>query len=217
MSAASGTGAPGPRRGDLELGPGAVLLHGFAGPDAAALLAGLDAVLRESPFRHMVVPNGRRMSVAMSNAGLVGWVADRSGYRYAPTDPDTGRPWPAMPDAFAALADRAAERAGHPGFVPDCCLLNRYAPGARMSLHQDGDERDLGAPIVSVSLGLPATFLWGGVSRADRPRRLRLEHGDVVVWGGASRLAFHGVDVLKPGRHPSTGALRLNLTFRRAL
>ena len=157
------------------------------------------------------------MSVAMSNAGPVGWVSDRSGYRYAPADPDTGRPWPAMLDAFAILAGRAAERAGYGGFVPDYCLVNRYEPGARMSLHQDRDERDFAAPIVSVSLGLPATFLWGGATRAERPRRLRLGHGDVVVWGGPSRLAFHGVDALKPGTHPATDAARYNLTLRRAL
>ena len=159
MNAPPGTGEPGLPGGALELGPGAVLLGAAALPDAAALLDGLDAVLRVSPFRHMVMPNGRRMSVAMSNAGPVGWVADRAGYRYAPLDPDTGHPWPAMPDAFAVLARKAAERAGYPGFVPDCCLLNRYEPGARLSLHQDRDERDLGAPIVSVSLGLPAAFL----------------------------------------------------------
>ncbi len=217
MNAASGKGELGLSRGDLDLGPGAVLLGGGALSGAAALLDALHAALRVSPLRHMVVRNGRRMSVAMSNAGSVGWVADRGGYRYAPLDPDTGRSWPAMPDAFAVLAREAAERAGYSRFVPDCCLLNRYEPGARMSLHQDRDERDLGAPIVSVSLGLPATFLWGGLSRADRPRRLRLEHGDVVVWGGPSRLAFHGVDVLKTGLHPSTGAVRYNLTFRRAL
>ena len=122
-----------------------------------------------------------------------------------------------MPPTFAALADRAASRAGYGGFVPDCCLLNRYQPGARMSLHQDRDERDVQAPIVSVSLGLPATFLWGGASRGDRPRRLHLRHGDVVVWGGPSRLLFHGVDALKAGEHPDTGAARINLTFRRAL
>ena len=217
MNAASGNGDLGLSCGDLDLGPGAVLLGSGALSDAAALLDALHAALRVSPLRHMVVRNGRRMSVAMSNAGSVGWVADRGGYRYAPLDPDTGRAWPAMPDAFAVLAREAAERAGYSRFVPDCCLLNRYEPGARMSLHQDRDERDLGAPIVSVSLGLPATFLWGGLSRADRPRRLRLKHGDVVVWGGPSRLAFHGVDVLKTGLHPSTGAVRYNLTFRRAL
>ena len=203
--------------GELELGPGAILLGGFVSAEAGSLLDALDGILRVAPFRHMTVPGGRRMSVAMSNAGRTGWVADRSGYRYASTDPETGRPWPAMPPAFAALAGSAAERAGYPGFVTDCCLINRYAPGARMSLHQDRDERCLQAPIVSVSLGLPATFLWGGPSRADRPRRLRLGHGDVVVWGGPSRLAFHGVDVLKDGVHPSTGASRTNLTFRRAL
>ncbi len=202
---------------DLELGPGAVLLGGFALTEAASLLEALNGILRSAPFRHMTVPGGRRMSVAMSNAGTVGWVADRGGYRYAPADPETGRAWPAMPPAFAALAARAASRAGYDGFAPDCCLVNRYQPGARMSLHQDRDERDVQAPIVSVSLGLPATFLWGGASRSDSPRRLRLQHGDVVVWGGPSRLAFHGVDALKAGEHPATGAARINLTFRRAL
>ncbi len=217
MSGPSGIGALDLPAGELELGPGAVLLGGFASAEAGALLAALDGILRVAPFRHMTVPGGRRMSVAMSNTGAVGWVADRGGYRYAASDPDTGRAWPAMPPAFAVLAGRAAERAGYGGFVPDCCLLNRYVPGARMSLHQDRDERDLGAPIVSVSLGLAATFLWGGASRTDRPRRLRLGHGDVVVWGGPSRLAFHGVDPLKAGEHPAAGAVRINLTFRRAL
>ncbi len=216
MSVHASTGQLDLLSGELALGPGAILLGGFAAAEAAGLLAALDGILRVAPLRHMTVPGGRRMSVAMSNAGPVGWVADRGGYRYGPADPDTGRPWPAMPPAFRILAARAAEQAEYPGFVPDCCLINRYAPGARMGLHQDRDERDLQAPIVSVSLGLPATFLWGGASRADRPRRLRLGHGDVVVWGGPSRLAFHGVDALKAGEHPATGAARINLTFRRA-
>ncbi|HEX7687852.1 MAG TPA: DNA oxidative demethylase AlkB, partial [Burkholderiaceae bacterium] len=154
-------------------------------------------------------------SVAMTNCGELGWVSDRRGYRYDPVDPGSGRPWPALPDAFLALARDAAERAGYPGFAPDACLVNRYGPGARLSLHQDRDELDLRAPIVSVSLGLPATFLWGGLDRAERTRRVPLRHGDVVVWGGPSRLRFHGVAPLKDGTHPFAGALRLNITFRK--
>lgn len=202
---------------DLALADGAVLLGGFAGPVAGALLSGLDAVARDAPFRHMVTPGGFEMSVAMTNCGAAGWVTDRRGYRYDAIDPDSGRPWPAMPAVFADLATRAAAAAGFGGFVPDACLLNRYRPGARLTLHQDRNERDFAAPIVSVSLGLPAVFLWGGLSRTDRPRRVRLTHGDVVVWGGPARLAFHGVDTLREGEHALTGAVRYNLTFRRAL
>lgn len=204
--------SPGPTR--TPLGPGAAVLHGFA--DAVALLPLVDAVAAAAPFRHLVTPGGHTMSVAMTNCGTLGWVSDRRGYRYERTDPETGRPWPAMPAAFRALAEAAAAAEGFPGFAPDACLVNRYVPGARLTLHQDRDEGDLGAPIVSVSIGLPATFLWGGLRRADRPRRLRLESGDVVVWGGPSRLVFHGVDPLPEGDHPLTGARRFNLTFRRA-
>jgi alkylated DNA repair protein (DNA oxidative demethylase) len=157
------------------------------------------------------------MSVAMTNCGAARWVSDRTGYRYHRIDPETGRPWPAMPAVFAELAARAAEVGGFPAFAPDVCLANRYAPGARLSLHQDRDEQDFGAPIVSVSLGLPAVFLWGGLSRSDRPRRVRLAHGDVVVWGGPARMIFHGVMPLADGEHPAIGRRRLNLTFRRAL
>ena len=165
----------------------------------------------------MVTPGGFTMSVAMTNCGKAGWLTDRTGYRYDPVDPRHGQPWPAMPAVFAHLAAQAAHIAGFPDFVPDACLINRYAPGARLTLHQDKNERDFNAPIVSVSLGLPATFLWGGLSRSDRPRRLRLNHGDVVVWGGPARMTFHGVDVLRTGKHELTGATRYNLTFRRAL
>jgi len=202
---------------DLVLGPGAVLLGGFAKPSDRALLAALRDVLSISPFRHMITPGGFTMSVAMTNCGEAGWVTDRTGYRYDPIDPVSSRPWPAMPPAFAAVAAGAAEKAGFSGFVPDACLVNRYVPGARLTLHQDKNERDFDAPIVSVSLGLPATFLWGGLSRSDRPRRLRLNHGDVVVWGGSARMTFHGVDTLREGMHPLTGAVRYNLTLRQAL
>ncbi len=201
----------------LPLGPGAVLLRGFAAGDGASLLDAVAAIARLSPFRHMATRGGGRMSVATTSCGSVGWCSDRRGYRYDPLDPETGRPWPAMPTPLAALADAAAGAAGHGGFRPDTCLVNRYAPGARMGLHQDRDERDLSAPIVSVSLGLPAVFLWGGTARAERPRRLPLAHGDVVVWGGASRLVHHGVAVLRPGEHALAGGCRINLTFRRAL
>jgi alkylated DNA repair protein (DNA oxidative demethylase) len=196
---------------------GAVLLAGFAVGDAGDLLSALDEVVRRSPFRHMVTSGGWPMSVAMTNCGAVGWVTDRSGYRYDHLDPEAARRWPAMPDAFAALAHRAANVAGFADFAADACLINRYQPGARLTLHQDRNENDFSHPIVSVSLGLPATFLWGGQVRSERPKRLPLVHGDVVVWGGPARLTYHGVDTLKAGEHPLTGAVRINLTFRRAL
>jgi len=201
----------------VPLAPGAVVLRGHAAAAAPELIAAIEAVAEAAPFRTMVTPGGYTMSVAMTNCGDAGWVTDRSGYRYASHDPLTGRAWPAMPRAIRALAAAAAAEAGHPGFMPDACLINRYAPGARLSLHQDRDERDRTQPIVSVSLGLPATFQFGGLTRSDRPLRVPLEHGDVVVWGGPSRLAFHGVLALKPGQHPLTGALRYNLTLRTAL
>jgi DNA oxidative demethylase len=195
---------------------GAVLLRGFAKPFETDLNADLHDVAAQAPFRHMVTPGGHQMSVAMTNCGGVGWVTDRSGYRYDANDPDAGKPWPAMPPSFRELAEQAADRAGFGGFSPDACLVNRYQPGARMSLHQDKDEQDFGAPIVSVSLGLPAVFLFGGLKRSDRPRRFRLQHGDVVVWGGPARLAFHGVASLADGEHPLMGRQRINLAFRKA-
>lgn len=198
------------------LAPGAVVLRRFACRHDAALLAAVQALTARAPFRHLVTPGGFTMSVAMSNCGALGWVSDRTGYRYDPIDPDSGRPWPSMPAAFAALAAQAAAEAGFDGFVPDACLVNRYLPGTRLSLHQDRDERDLGQPIVSVSLGLPAVFQFGGPTRSDRPRRVPLAHGDVVVWGGPARLNFHGVLPLKEGEHPMLGASRINLTFRKA-
>jgi alkylated DNA repair protein (DNA oxidative demethylase) len=201
---------------EAPLAPGAVVLGAFARAFEVALMQALDLVVAEAPFRHMLTPGGRRMSVAMTNCGALGWISDRGGYRYAALDPQTERPWPAMPDAFLDLAARAAARAGFPGFVPDACLVNRYEPGARLTLHQDRDERDFSAPIVSVSLGLPAVFLFGGERRADRPQRVALAHGDVVVWGGPSRLRFHGILPLADGGHPLTGRHRLNLTLRRA-
>ncbi|WP_304187584.1 DNA oxidative demethylase AlkB [Phenylobacterium aquaticum] len=199
------------------LGVQAVVLRGRAAHHAPDLIAAIAEIDARAPFRHMATPSGKQMSVAMTNCGARGWTTDRRGYRYDPTDPLTGRTWPAMPDLFQTLAREAAVGAGFPDFQPDACLINRYIPGARMALHQDKDEIDFTQPIVSVSLGLPAIFLWGGQARADRPRRLPLLHGDVVVWGGADRLVFHGVHALGEGEHPLTGAVRYNLTFRRAL
>ena len=195
---------------------GAVLLRGFARPIESNLIAALRNIEAQAPFRHMVTPGGHEMSVAMTNCGDAGWVTDRRGYRYDTNDPEAGKPWPAMPPSFRELADQAAAKAGFAKFCPDACLINRYAPGARMSLHQDKDEHDFGAPIVSVSLGLPATFLFGGLKRSDKPRRYRLEHGDIVVWGGPSRLNFHGVASLADGEHALLGRQRVNLTFRKA-
>jgi len=199
-----------------RLGPGALVLRGFATAQTTDLLAALREVIAQAPFRHMVTPGGLRMSVAMSNCGSFGWVSDRKGYRYAAEDPESGRPWPPMPDLFLRLALEAAAQAGFAGFVPDACLINRYAPGTRLSLHQDRDEHDFGQPIVSLSLGLPAVFLWGGLSRAERASRVPVTHGDVVVWGGPDRLRYHGVLPLKPGQHPLLGEQRINLTLRKA-
>ncbi|HKS20320.1 MAG TPA: DNA oxidative demethylase AlkB [Bradyrhizobium sp.] len=195
---------------------GAVLLRGLARPAEADLLAALDQIVAQAPFRRMFTPGGYQMSVAMTNCGDAGWVTDRSGYRYDGVDPESGKPWPPMPPVFRGLARRAAAEGGFGDFAPDACLINRYEPGAKMSLHQDRDEQDFGAPIVSVSLGLPAIFLFGGMKRSDKPKRFRLEHGDVVVWGGPSRLFFHGVAPLADGEHALLGRQRINLTFRRA-
>ncbi|MBS0529867.1 MAG: DNA oxidative demethylase AlkB, partial [Proteobacteria bacterium] len=178
---------------------GAVLLRGFARADEMELIAALNAIVAQAPFRHMITPGGHTMSVAMTNCGVSGWTTDRSGYRYASADPETGQPWPEMPPPFRQLAEQAAKRAGFAGFAPDACLINRYEPGAKMSLHQDKDEHDFGAPIVSVSLGLPAIFMFGGLKRRDKPQRFRLMHGDVAVWGGPVRLAYHGVAPLADG------------------
>jgi len=193
-----------------------VLLRGFASQDVAGLLDAVREIATTAPFRHMTTPGGYRMSVAMTNCGEAGWVSDANGYRYDPLDPETGRPWPPMPELFLSLAARAAAEAGFSNFRPDACLINRYESGARLTLHQDRNERDFTQPIVSVSLGLPAVFLFGGLRRADKQMRVPLAHGDVVVWGGAARMRYHGVLPLKDGAHPKLGACRVNLTFRTA-
>jgi alkylated DNA repair protein (DNA oxidative demethylase) len=199
-----------------SIAEGAVLLRGFARSIESEVIADIGAIVAQAPFRHMVTPGGHSMSVAMTNCGDAGWVTDRSGYRYDANDPEAEKPWPAMPPSFRVLAGRAAAEAGFTNFAPDACLINRYQPGARMALHQDRDELDFGAPIVSVSLGLSAIFLFGGLARSDKPRRYRLEHGDIAVWGGPARLAFHGVAPLAVGEHAVLGRQRINLTFRKA-
>ena len=207
------------RRADAleRFAPGAALLPGFAEDASEVLLDDVQVIAALAPFRGMTTPGGHAMSVTTTSCGNGGWVSDKSGYRYVRVDPQTGRPWPPMPELFLDLAQRAASKAGFPAFTPDACLINRYTPGAKMSLHQDCNERDYSQPIVSVSLGLPAVFLFGGLTRTERPRCLPLEHGDVVVWGGPSRMVFHGVEPVMHGQHPLTGACRINLTFRKAL
>jgi alkylated DNA repair protein (DNA oxidative demethylase) len=208
---------PGGDREIVPLAEGAVLLRGIAERDGKALMKSLQEILSVAPFRHMITPGGYRMSVAMTNCGQAGWISDETGYRYDSIDPTTGRLWPPMPASFLRTATRAAAKAGFKGFEPDACLINRYEPGARLTLHQDKDEHDFTAPIVSVSLGLPATFLFGGLRRKDRPRRFRVENGDVAVWGGPARRAYHGIAPLADADHPLTGRYRINLTFRKAL
>ena len=198
------------------LAEGAVLLRAHALAAAAELLADVQRVIAQAPLRHMHTPGGQRIAVAMTNCGALGWISDRRGYRYSALDPQSLAPWPALPSSLRRVAVAAAAQAGFAGFAPDACLVNRYVPGTRLSLHQDRDERDFDAPIVSVSLGLPATFLFGGARRADPVLRVPLRHGDVVVWGGPARLRFHGVLALADGCHPQLGAVRLNLTLRRA-
>jgi DNA oxidative demethylase len=202
-----------PSREQLE--EGAVLLRGFATAQAPVLVEEVERTAQAAAFRHLVTPGGYTMSVAMTNCGRVGWVSDRTGYRYDPADPDTGAHWPPMPASFLNLAVSAAAEAGFADYDPDACLINRYIAGAKLGLHRDRDEKDAWAPIVSVSLGLPAVFLWGGKRRSDPVRRLRLESGDIAVWGGPARFVYHGVAPLKEGQHPLTGTARINLTFRK--
>jgi alkylated DNA repair protein (DNA oxidative demethylase) len=205
-----------PREGRDAIGTQASVLHGFTLPVVGDLLPEIERVQQHSPFRNMVMPGGFTMSVALTNCGRLGWTTDQHGYRYTEIDPDTGKPWPALPQSFLRLAHTAAEAAGFPDFEPDACLINRYLPGSRLSLHQDKDERDFDAPVVSVSLGMPAVFLFGGHRRNDKIARIPLHHGDVVVWGGVDRLRYHGVLPLKDKPHPVLGSRRINFTFRKA-
>jgi DNA oxidative demethylase len=207
---------PAPAGSREELAPGAWVLRGFALPSESGIFSAFESVIAQSPLRHMVTPGGYRMSVAMTNCGSLGWITDRTGYRYDAIDPETRQRWPKMPNVFCNLASAAASEAGFPGFVPDACLVNRYELGTKLSLHQDKDEKDFSQPIVSVSLGIPATFLFGGERRADKTQRVILHHGDVVVWGGSARLRYHGVLPLKDATHVRLGRVRINLTFRKA-
>lgn len=200
----------------LQITEGALRLTGFARSQSASLIETLDSIFQHAPLRHMITPGGHSMSVAMTNCGRLGWVSDHLGYRYQATDPDNGQPWPAMPESFLHLAQRAAATAGFAHFFPDACLINCYAPGTRLTLHQDKNERDRQAPVVSVSLGLPATFLFGGLRREQRPQRLPLCHGDAMVWGGPARFCYHGIAPLADGNHPLLGRRRISLTFRKA-
>lgn len=199
-----------------RLSEGAVLFHGRLLDDAEAIVETIREINRQAPFRHLITPGGHKMSVSMTSCGDLGWMSDRKGYRYTASDPRSDRPWPPMPALFSKLAGAAAYEAGFPAYEPDACLINRYRPGAKLSLHQDKDEADYDHPVVSFSLGLPATFLWGGFRRKDKPNRLLLEHGDVIVWGGPDRLRYHGIAPLPEGEHPLLGAQRINLTFRKA-
>jgi len=200
-----------------DMAEGAVLMRGRALGQADELIADIHRISSSAPFRHMVTPGGFSMSVAMTNCGTYGWVTDRRGYRYERQDPLTGENWSPMPESFLSLAVRAANEAGYPDFLPNACLINRYEPGAKMSLHQDKDEKDFSRPIVSVSLGLPVAFQFGGLQRTDPVTKYPLQHGDVVVWGGPSRLFYHGVLTLKNGVHEKAGPFRYNLTFRHAV
>lgn len=205
--------APG---GCERMGPCAFVLRGFALPYVDDLMPAIAGIETSSPFRNMVIPCGFTMSVALTNCGALGWTTDRHGYRYTGIDPDSGRPWPDMPDVFARLAREAAAAAGFENFEPDACLVNRYLPGSRLSLHQDKNEKDFDAPIVSVSLGMTAIFLFGGHERSDKTAKVPLYHGDVAVWGGDDRLRYHGVMPLKDNPHPLLGGQRINFTFRKA-
>jgi alkylated DNA repair protein (DNA oxidative demethylase) len=198
------------------LAEGATLLRGFTRDDEERLVDEVNRLAGRAPFRRMVTPGGYTMSVAMTSCGAVGWVTDRTGYRYDPVDPLTGRTWPPLPDLFLDLAGRAAAAGGFPRFEPDACLMNEYVPSSKLSLHRDADERDFTHPVVSVSLGLPAVFLFGGAERSDSPRRFALASGDVLVFGGPARLNYHGIAPLADGVHPLTGRRRINMTFRNA-
>ncbi|MDM0047254.1 DNA oxidative demethylase AlkB [Variovorax dokdonensis] len=208
---------PPPEPGTKDrLGPDSFVLRGLALPRVDALLPAIEDVATRSPFRHMVTPGGFTMSVALTNCGELGWTSDRRGYRYSAIDPLSNAVWPAMPAVFAQLASEAASAAGFAAFQPDACLINRYEPGSRLSLHQDRNERDLGAPVVSVSLGMDAVFLFGGLARSDKAARITLHHGDVVVWGGADRLRYHGIMPMVDAPHALLSRQRINFTFRKA-
>jgi len=202
------------RAAAIAIAPEVLLLKHHA--ITAPLVAAIERISREAPFRRLHTPGGGQMSVAMTNCGTVGWHSDTRGYRYLDRDPESGRPWPPMPPAFLSLASHAAAMAGFPGFEPDCCLVNRYAIGSQMGAHRDYDELDMRHAIVSVSIGLPAVFVWYGARRKGPAIPVLVEDGDVVVFGGAARAGYHGVRRLAARPEAACDAVRYNLTFRRA-
>jgi DNA oxidative demethylase len=200
----------------LEVDKDAYYLSGYALTNEKALIIDLHEVLSQASLRQMMTKMGFYTSAAMTNCGQLGWVSDRKGYRYEALNPLTGKSWPAMPVSFFQLAQNAALEAGFSDFKPDACLINQYKVGASMGLHQDKNELDFTQPILSVSLGIPAIFKFGGLSRSDKPIKIRLTHGDIVVWGGDARLNYHGIIPLQPNNHAVLGPYRYNLTFRKA-
>lgn len=198
----------------IEIGPSAWILRGYAVSQADQLLAAIEQVSEQAPFRHLQTRTGKQIGVEMTNCGELGWYSDRKSYRYETQDPQTKKDWPLMPDSIALLAKKCASVTGFSDFIPQACLINRYHPGVGMHLHQDNDEKTLAAPIISLSLGVSAVFMFGGMQRSDKPAFHLLRHGDVVVWGNEDRLRFHGIQQLKVSHHPLTGQIRYNLTIR---
>lgn len=199
----------------IDIVPGMVLLRGFA--NSPILIESLSQVLAHSPLRQMETSRGFKMSVHTSNCGEAGWISDRRGYRYVKQDPLNGKPWPDLPIAFKSVAQDAAIEAGFSAYEPDVCLINRYRPGNQMGAHQDKDEQDFTQPIVSVSLGIDARFFVIGPEKRGSSTAVDLTDGDVLVFGGPARKFFHGVRKLRESIHPALGAVRWNLTFRKAL
>jgi alkylated DNA repair protein (DNA oxidative demethylase) len=201
---------------NLQVAENVYWLKAYALSSEKSLLADFESVIFQAPLRHMMTKMGSAMSAAMTNCGALGWVSDRRGYRYDANDPATNKSWPLMPASFRQLATLAAAEAGFDDFLPDACLINQYQVGASMGLHQDKNELEFNQPIVSVSLGIPAIFQFGGLARTDKTIKIPLKHGDIVVWGGDARLKFHGIATIKSNKHPIFGAYRYNLTFRKA-
>jgi len=194
-----------------EIFPGATLMRGLAQAQDGEFLEAMQGVLSAAPLHHATTPTGLPMGVMVSDCGT----PEAFRRRWDPANPAVRQMWPPMPRALLDFSLRCAVRAGFPLFRPDTCHVNRYQAGTKLGLHQDRHECDMSQPIVSVSFGLECVFLLGGLERTDSPKRILLEHGDVIVWGGPSRMRFHGVQPLKPGHHPLTGPYRYNLTFRK--
>ncbi|THJ30850.1 DNA oxidative demethylase AlkB [Lampropedia aestuarii] len=216
MTASFDLFADSPEEQRVALGPQAVVLRQKASPLAAELVARIEDVLQHSPLYQMATPGGKPLSVRTTSCGTHGWSSDPTGYSYVRHHPLTDQAWPEIPAAWSALATEAAQEAGFAQFAPDTCLINQYGLDSKMALHQDRSEQDLRQPVVSISLGMSALFLWGGMQRSDKPAHVLLHHGDMVVWGGVDRLRFHGIKHLTGAPHPQLGAMRYNLTLRRA-